>query len=289
MPVFAAPTPWGDGPGGAGGGALRAERRRLRPGHAGRRSCGWTCSFPIRRRSAPAAVADEAVAVPRRAVAAATLAPDPALGRLERIGPAGLWYACLLIWGWLLLLFAARRPGAGGRGPVAGGRPAPGPAGLPAPPAGLGAAGAAGWHADRRPPRRPARCPRRAGRAGAGDGRPGRRSGRGLPRRRPRPAPASGWPAWRRSTPPWPPAAPPGGVWVAPGARLRRLRRPRRRPGAGARPRRPDSAHGARSRRPLAPQAPEAPAEPPPASGRPRCSAPEEAGGEAPRTSSTPI
>ena len=43
-------------------------------------------------------------------MAGATLAPDPALGRLERIGPAGLWYACLLVWGWLLLLFAADVP-----------------------------------------------------------------------------------------------------------------------------------------------------------------------------------
>ncbi|HVG98937.1 MAG TPA: hypothetical protein VNK05_18660 [Chloroflexota bacterium] len=50
----------------------------------------------------------DAATVLRRAVSAATLAPDPAARRLAAIGPQGPWYAVLLVWGWLLLLFAAQ-------------------------------------------------------------------------------------------------------------------------------------------------------------------------------------
>jgi hypothetical protein len=56
----------------------------------------------------PAVAPLEAETVLRRAVSAATLAPDPAIRRLDTVGPHGPWYVALLIWGWLLLLFAAQ-------------------------------------------------------------------------------------------------------------------------------------------------------------------------------------
>jgi hypothetical protein len=46
----------------------------------------------------------------RRAAAAATLGADVASQRQTGIGPSGPWYATLLAWGWLLLVFAAQSP-----------------------------------------------------------------------------------------------------------------------------------------------------------------------------------
>ncbi len=109
VPVFAAPTPWGT--------ALVVPPAVLSllndAGHvlaSGTAPVRVDLLAPDPEAQRSAAVAEEAVSVARRAVAGATLAPDPALGRLERIGPAGLWYACLLVWGGLLLLFAADVP-----------------------------------------------------------------------------------------------------------------------------------------------------------------------------------
>jgi hypothetical protein len=56
----------------------------------------------------PAIAPLDAETVLRRAVSSATLVPDPAARRLAAVGPHGPWYVALLIWGWLLLLFAAQ-------------------------------------------------------------------------------------------------------------------------------------------------------------------------------------
>ncbi len=44
----------------------------------------------------------------RRSAVVATTAADSAGGRLSAVGPLGAWYATVLVWAWLLLLFAGQ-------------------------------------------------------------------------------------------------------------------------------------------------------------------------------------
>lgn len=103
--VYAVPTPSGD--------ALVAPESVL----ADLRDIGYLLAdYPSAVRvdllcatGVPGAVPEDAVvALLRHGAAAAALMADPGGRRLGAVGPRGAWYATVLVWAWLLLLFAAQ-------------------------------------------------------------------------------------------------------------------------------------------------------------------------------------